>query len=306
MNEYTQHVKTVCVGRYLWDIPQQASVGPFSQKINNINIERLPEQTSSNEVFALQLQGYEMALRKELAAEEDSQIGEILPLGEAGKMFTYFVRDSNHNVTHIRAYLKVDKVILQLTSDTTDKYRDSEMASYRSLAAALKPRTENEVPDKPGLCIDGAFVAGIKFDDEKVGLSFSLPGYLGFSMGFSATPGHEPDDDQKLNARVTGSWQAMGIPNLLDIKRKTSISLMGQSGNELMTIGKEKNMRFLDAQAELWGDDSMEKQSLDFSMNNNTHSLGDRTAYPKILENDTAIAIWDAALQTVKHRPGAL
>lgn len=309
MNEYTQSLKTICVGRYLWDVPQQAAIGNIAPIINDIEIERMPGDVKSDDGMQWRLEQYEQTLRKELAPlEYNSGIKEVKPFGTKGKLFLYRREDPTNGLLNAVAYTLVGSAVYKLkqkefSTENTQLYLDQ----FANLAKAMRPRAQDESPRQPGLCIDGAFVSGSAFEWEMVTIDFKLPDYPGFRMSFSSQIGREPADSEKMNSRVTRNWSAMGLTQLANVKRKTSLSLLGQPGQELMYTSEDKGAHYFNASAEIWGDGTIAKQHLEFNADNATHKDTDEhTPYPKVLPDDTAIAIWDTVLKTLRLRPGAI
>jgi hypothetical protein len=305
MNDYTQNLKTVCVGRYLWDVPQQAEVGSFNQSVNGIQIERMPEETKSEGMYQLRLDQYEKELRKELAQLKYSGIKEVRRLGTNGKLFIYRRDDINNDLLNAAAYILVGTSIYKMErTDFAIENLNERLQTLTRVAASIRPRSVDEIPRDPGLCIDGAFVAGKGFADE-ISIPFKLPGYAGFTMSFSTKLGGEPEDNEKLNARMTRSWSKAGFSNQINVHRKASLHVAGQAGNELIMSLEEHGGHYLNAEAEIWGNGST-TQSIGFSMENSTQDLVERIPYPKRLSDETAMVIWDAMLKTLRVRPGAI
>jgi hypothetical protein len=306
MNDYTQNLKTVCVGRYLWDVPQQAEIGSFNQSVNDIQIERLPEETKSEGMYQLRLDQYEKELRKELAQLKYSGIKEVRPFGTNGKLFIYRRDDINNDLLNAAAYILVGTSIYKMEkTDFAIENLNERLQMLTRVAASIRPRSVDEIPRDPGLCIDGAFVAGKNFEDT-ISIPFKLPNYAGFTMSFSTELGGEPEDNEKLNARTIRGWSMAGYSDEFHIHRKTSTHVLGQPGNELVVSTNQKDRPSLMGEAEFWGDRSKHTQSFSFSMENATYDETEHTSYPKALPDETAMAIWDAMLKTLRVRPGAI
>lgn len=303
MNEYTQNLKTICVGRYLWDVPQQATLPPLSQTINRIKIERMPKEVASSRLLSLRLEEYERELKQELVALKNSSVKQSLPLG-SGRIFVYYKEDPNLRVANIVGYQQIGNWIYQFTSEASTKYLEEELGNMKNVIAAIRPRADNEIPTSLGVCIDGAFVAGKEFEDESVGADFELPGYPGFSMLLAVMKGIEPPTNEKIIERTTRNWTLGGLISDVTYHRKAPITLLGQSGEELMISFEEKGQKSLSADAEIYGDGSMARQGYVFKMSNDTHDeLG--TPHAAVFPDDKAKAIWDAVLKTLRLRPGA-
>lgn len=307
MNELTQNLKTECVGRYLWDVPQGAALQSMSQQINDITIERTPDQAQSANQVRLRLDQHERELRKELAALEDSGIKEVLPFGTNGKLLVFLRESITGGVLHAHAYTNVGTAIYRLKAEYASEYATETLGAMEGVAKALRPRAPGEIPTAPGLCVDGGFVAGTGFQDESVLASyvFKEKPSLGFSMESMYAPAigngtYESQIDQFERHRLI----TMFVPAFagLSTQRKASIQLAGSTGKELVLLDKTEGAESLAAMAETPGDGSHQRQLLSLGLSNDKA----KQTPEAVVSDDSALAVWDALTKSVRLRPGAI
>jgi len=307
MNELTQNLKTECVGRYLWDVPQGAALQSMSQQINDITIERTADQATSANQVQLRLDQHERELRKELAALEDSGIKEVRPFGTNGKLFVFLRESPTGGLLHAHAYTSVGTAIYRLKAEYAIEYATETLGTMEGLAKALRPRAPGEIPTAPGVCIDGGFVAGAGFRDESVLASyvFKEKPTLGFSMESSYAPAigngtYESQIDRFERHRLI----TMFVPAFagLSTQRKASIQLAGSTGKELVLLDETEGAESLAAMAETPGDGSHQRQLLSLGLSNDKAK---QTPGAEV-SDDSALAVWDALTKSVRLRPGAI
>ena len=307
MNELTQNLKTECVGRYLWDVPQGAALQSMSQQINDITIERTADEATSANLMRLLLDQYERELRKELAALEDSGIKEVRLFGTNGKLFVFLRESPTGGLLRAYAYTNVGTAIYRLKAEFTTKYADKNLSTMDGLAKALRLRAPGEIPTAPGVCIDGGFVAGSGFRDESVLASyvFKEKPSLGFSMESSYAPAigngtYESQIDRFERHRLI----TMFVPAFagLSTQRKASIQLAGSTGKELVLLDETEGAESLAAMAETPGDGSHQRQLLSLGLSNDKA----KQTPEAVVSDDSALAVWDALTKSVRLRPGAV
>ena len=307
MNEYTQNMQPVCVGRYLIDVPSQFKLASMGQSVNGIEIVRLPKDIPNLRVFMFEMERAERQLREMLAKEDYSGIDQVLPISENSKAFIYYRGSVEKKLARIEAYFLKDQSIYQFKTDVSTERIAEKLKSINALAALISLRTPSQTPTTPGLCIDGGFISGKEFEDEGVSAGFSLIGYP--SVGFTIAIEQSGTPDEWLNARIDRNWSHAAyakVTGALTTHRKAKLNILGQEGEERIFSGTEKGQHSWTAVAEIYGDNSVSKQTYKLDMDNDSHDSGTNEAFTTTFPNDTALSIWDAVTKTIRLRPGAI
>ena len=306
MNEYTKNMKTVCVVRYLIDVPSQFKLTAMAQSVNGIQIERLPMEIKGQDFFNHEMEVTERKLREELAKLEYSSIEKVIPIGETGRAIVYFREAPEKSIAQIDAYFFKGSVAYKLKQDTTTTGIAAELGAIRALAAKV---TVRDNPTAPGLCIDGGFIAGKGFDQEDVLADFEErdnPGF-GFSLQSTYAPGVKDGNfESKFDRFEKQKSRAMFKDALANIKtkRNTSIMLADTTGKEWLYTDETEGVKELTAIAETPGDGTHQHQLLELQMINGPISKT-KPASTK-LSDEAAISVWDAVIKSIRLRPGAL
>lgn len=158
-----ERTKTVCVGRYMFDVPVNSTVvyGPASAPYH---IERFPEDGShfSAMVEVLAKDGLSKKSKFPIgpASGPGSKVGTIVPgFGENHKII-YGVESMTGAFYSIQSVVVVGKdIYVQEQSHYGDPSElDRLVEELKGIAARIVYRDQETVPNEAGVCIDGAFV----------------------------------------------------------------------------------------------------------------------------------------------------
>lgn len=309
MNEYTQNMRTVCVGRYLIDVPSQLEFKIANQKVNGIEIERLPQEVTGKDYFSHMMNVTERKLRDELAKLEFSGVDRVLPMGEHGRAFVSFRQSRKKRVVEIEAYFLKDHVIFKLKDGTLTEKTDEALEAFSALAARLSVHDNAKPLTSPGLCIDGGFITGKGFDQEEVMADFEERGNPGFGLSLSTAfaPGLVDENyESRIDRMDKQKTRAMFKEALANIKtkRKAPITLGGSPGKEWIYTDDLEGVKDLTAMADTPGGGTHQLQRLELNMTNGPKTKADPTSTK--LSDETAISVWDAVIKTIRLRPSAL
>jgi hypothetical protein len=185
--------KTVCIGRFLIDVPATAQViyGPADVALT---IERYPGEVLK-EALDKRLEEID---RDRIYAfgplrEKDSLVGTVRDGVVPGQKIAFGVQMGSDSYYRIESYLKLgDDLFVQsaMAYGTREEYEKS-VATLNLVASLLRSRAEDEIPDAPGVCIDGGFVVGpSEFEYENLRLGIRLAEYpdVHFSLLTSKKP----------------------------------------------------------------------------------------------------------------------
>ncbi|WP_156407582.1 T6SS immunity protein Tli4 family protein [Achromobacter sp. Root83] len=193
MSSLTQHMRTQCVGRILIDLPD-GSV--WKSKTNGGRVGDLSFSVTTG------------VSRDEYAARVERRWAEILALkilhsvaipqaphsfrpAADSIVFAYDFRQSNspdvHGIWANRISYETEGAIwLSGTMITIGPQLDSQ-EEIVELMARMRAREADQIPNEPGLCVDGAFIAGYydPTEREEITWGFQLPRNLGLVIQHS-------------------------------------------------------------------------------------------------------------------------
>lgn len=196
----TRNMKTVCLGRFLIDLPQQARVSMGAAFVDGFDIVSVPETDAA---FGTRVAGREAELRTQTnklgkpsleavrAYQGKESSGKILVFGrwndslpENGKL----VRVEGASV---EGYLRAGSMTFIFKASD---YDPAKISNLQRLFAQVSARADGEIPLEPGFCIGGGFIRDPLTADqgESIGLLAGLADHPDVSIAFSSMVGTTP------------------------------------------------------------------------------------------------------------------
>ncbi len=189
-------MKTICVGRFLIDVPADAEVSYRGAMIAGWSIATYDDET--DEQFAARIQAKE----NELSGKKNEQGMPILESvykveknGVQGKIHVFgreWIRGlPNEKPTEnvrIEAMVRAQKHSFDLTVKYAD---DNDLKELTQLVSQFRSRAENEIPTEAGYCFDGGFIAepiSVK-QTERTTMFVGLKGHPDVSIALDMTAG---------------------------------------------------------------------------------------------------------------------
>jgi hypothetical protein len=159
--------KTICFGRFLIDVPAKAEViwGPAD----------LPWPLSSHPGKGPEMEAIITDRLSEIAEEKtsasgrlldkDSLVGTIVNGAVLGQKIVFGVSKVSSRIYRIDSFIRINDDLFIQQADPTAAERAVTVAEMNFVASTLRSRSELEIPDEPGSCIEAGFVGGPKIDN---------------------------------------------------------------------------------------------------------------------------------------------
>lgn len=179
-------------------------------------------------------------------------------------------------------------------------------AFRRALDRSLMPRAQGRVPQGPGFCIDGGFLAGNDFRAESVMVSVSLPEHPRLHIEFTTSTRGENDDDGLLDR--LGGWEngilqrAMGLKTL----RKGRRNVGSIPAEEYLVHARKDGQSIYTFAWEAPGqEDSITEPELTLGFEVPFDEREDAPPRPPAFKSkEEALQLWDAVLDSIRPHPG--
>lgn len=185
-------MKTVCLGRFLIDVPVTAEVvygfswvptpiyryAGAGNKIDSMIADKLAEVGKDSYREYKELRG------------SHSMVGKVVKGAVPGQRIVFGVGAGSGADYQIHSFVKVgDDVFVQEAHTSRDKVAyDNKIRDFNHLASLLRPRGENEIPSEAGVCIGGGFILDPKrFQQEALGLGVRLREFPDVHFSISVT-----------------------------------------------------------------------------------------------------------------------
>ncbi|QNA88943.1 hypothetical protein G4G28_11415 [Massilia sp. Dwa41.01b] len=305
----TRQTKTVCVGRFLIDVPEQAQVRIEPAMVSGFDITRSNEVARS---FAANLADREQVLaakpnmlgKRNIESVTDVRGGEF-----TGKVFVHsryrsYSIESEKRVysdsVSVEGHVHKDGVTLSFAADTFDPAQTDLLPQ---LLARLVSRGDEENPDARGFCISGAFIQ----DSNKESRSESI--------SMSARLSGHPDVDMVLwtnAASIKGPMLLARNAAAMDLLtrarsrtlREGSRVIHRMAGEEVALKVAEMNLATVYGFAwETRGtDDNVAVPHLSFEMDSGVNPRAGGKPVSSSLSEDAMLMLWGAISSSIRPR----
>lgn len=306
MTELTTKMRTLCIGRYLVDVPTEAEVALGLAASDSNKIERIPSYPD-DVAYEAALQAREAELRTAKHRSE-GVLFKSLSKSVDGRHTVFVSRpDANDKYTYlVETFVHAQPAAWRVYYRTGDEYLKQTIQQIGEIALSLSPRELSAVPTVPGACIsDGLLVRSPVESEEYVGgariksLSWSLS---------IATETSGPRDSKMfpdLFHRVDDAIDAAGPGSGIRKVRRAKVTVDGRSGQEYIGLYPDRRQFILDAKLEAYGNAKPQQPTIILSMEvwlAPEGAIGDGRKY---LSQEEALAVWDAVVKSIRPRPGA-
>ncbi len=309
----TEKMKTVCVGRYLIDVPDEAEVSLSHERIDGFDIHTVEESTSE---FQQRMAAREAEIRRH--GGDPSRGGGIVGAhdlripGMVGRTVVYGRTRSHEFVDGRRAdvewvsvegHAHIEGVSFTLSANYVD---EADARAVEALLGRLQLRRENDIPKAPGFCISRAVFAEPlpAHKSEQIAMHFSMPDHPDVALTLLSVAGGRPGPG--LLARYQELDGSAGADELLRVTklRAEKRNINGLPGEELVERIREFNFTTtytLNWEARGAGENlllpyiSLEAQA------GIGERPGDKPAGASLHE-DALLALWDSVASSIRLR----
>ena len=304
MQTFTEHMTTHCVGRLLIDAPAGANPGEGSYGFQIAEIK--PVQKSPQPVEdRLRRLDRELAEREIIQRTQKDAYGDPIAPAKlyqpaANVRSIWYIADPSAEV--MDGYVLRPDGTFVFNTNAYDQHDIQEFNDFLlQIEPALSVRENSTIPTTPGFCINDGFIAMKPEKRESASLAWDLPGHpdVRFSLGTQSNDDEVPEGH-------------------LDRESET-VAQLGALMNSVKTLRKRR-FEFLGMPAQEWSVEFTDQPQFDFRIeipgepNDKakpfiTLSMVVGNALTKIkpsLTTGEAIALWDAVIQTLRPRPGAV
>jgi hypothetical protein len=311
----TEKMKTVCVGRYLIDVPVQAEVSLSHERIDGFDFESAQE---SEDVFRQRIAARVAELEQAGEADASRASGRVVESrdlrvpGLMGKTILYGRTRSHEFVAGRRVDVEWVSVEAHAHAGGTSftlsaKYVDeADARAVEALLARLQLRREEEIPAAPGFCVSHAvFAEPLPLHrSEQVAMHLGMPEHPDLALSLLSVAGGRPG--QGLLARYRQMDAGASPDEMLRVSklRSDQRSINGLNGEEIVERIREFN--FTTTYTLNWetrgenGNLSMPFLSLEAQAGAGERP-GARPAGASLHE-DALLALWDSVASSIRLR----
>jgi hypothetical protein len=311
----TEQKRTICVGRYLVDVPAQSATSLSRERIAGFAVESVEEdETAFRE---------RIAAREATIADNSDRATGVAPSGMVsardlrvpgiigralvfGRRRIHAIKDGrrvDEELVSVEAHAHIGGVSFSLFKEIAGE-ADIDLASL--LLARLQLREENEIPPVPGFCIEHAiFTEPLPLHrTEHAVLHLGLPGHPDLKLTFASMPGDA--SDHGLLARTAEVDADASAEELLRVSKLRSDKrrINGLEGEEVVERVREYN--FTTGYAFNWEtqglpDDPL-RPFLSLEMQTGISARPGGKPVDTSLHEDALLALWDSIASSIRLR----
>jgi hypothetical protein len=311
----TEKRKTVCVGRYLVDVPVQATVSLSGGMLNGFEIETVEE---SEDVFQQRIASREAEIVARGAnAGSDGPGGmiearDLAVAGMTGRTLIYgrtrsYGFEGERRVESEYVSVESHGHMAGLSFSLKMKYADDQdTRSVEQVMARLRLRREDEIPAVPGFCVQrGIFVEPLPaHKNEHMVMHLGVPGHPDLAMVLFSIAGGNPGPS--LLTRVAHTDATSSADELLRVSKLRSDirSINGLDGEELVERVREYN--FTTGYAFNWetrgATDDVLRPYLSLEMQTGVSERPGGKPTDTSLHEDALLDLWDSVASSIRLR----
>ncbi|MGX4640322.1 T6SS immunity protein Tli4 family protein [Massilia sp. SYSU DXS3249] len=317
VSRVTAKMKTVCVGRFLIYLPDEAQVELTQGRIHGLEIAAFDEPVDE---FKARLARREAEIRArpdrpggdknlEVARDIATESGLTGKLFVHGRTVTEGTRARGLELERYRyegiaieALVHGHGVSIDLSADD---YRPDRVGNLIKLVSQAVPNPTNKPPTEPGFCIDRAFFRDPlrAAQHERVMMSARLPSHPDIDFSLILLAGAKPEE-KGLHERNAESHGRLSLAEKARIAslRTGRRSIGGLVGDEVAQRFDEENESIVYS---FWWEvngtaDNVFIPHLSFKMDTGKSSRG---PVPSSLSREAATALWDKISSSIRLRP---
>jgi hypothetical protein len=311
----TEQMKTVCIGRYLVDVPSEAETSLSREMISGFTIDTVEESeakfrervTTRETVLAAQGKDANTSVAGGLIEARDLRID-----GMIGRTLVYG-RDRTYGFeggrrvdvewvsVEVHAHLK--GVSFTLSKKVAN---DGDARLAEALLTRLQVRGNHDIPPYPGFCVwRGIFVEPLpEHTNEHIVFHLGLPGHPDMGLALSSVAGGRIDDG--LLERVALADAEASSDEMLRVTKLRSgkRNINGIEGEEVLERVRELN--FTTGYGFMWeargGVDDLSQPHLLLNMETGTNPRPGGKPVDSSLHEDAVLALWDSISSSIRLR----
>jgi hypothetical protein len=316
----TEKMKTVCAGRMLIDLPEEAQLEFYGTRIRGFDIDAFAESPTAFQARVAAREAEIRATPDRLGGSNNMEsVREMTASsGLTGKMFMHgrYVTEgeegySQETLRHFRyedvaleAHLHADGISIDLTAK---KYDPDRLENLPRLVSQLVPNPANRIPSEPGFCFDRAYIRDplTAEQGERVTVAVKLPSRPDIGINFDTIAGTKPSAHGLLERSAASRARLPAVMNLrVTNLRAVPRTISGLAGDELIQRVIEANLAIVYGfQWEVNGEENnVLLPAISLMM---ATGRGEDEPVRSSLSEPAALALWDKIVSSIRVRPAA-
>ncbi|MFC5460687.1 T6SS immunity protein Tli4 family protein [Massilia niabensis] len=313
----TEKMKTVCVGRFLLDLPKEAQITFSTPRIDGFTVVIFPETLDEFQTRLAEREALIKAKPDRLGGDRNLEVAKEVrgDGGMTGKLLVHSravkegtasngleIERYRHEGVAVEALMHGNGVSVNLASDF---YFPDMVGNVLKLAVKLVPNPENKVPAEPGFCMDGAYLRDPLTADqlEQITMFARLPSNPDIRFLLILAAGLQPDKDGLIERDAATKSQFSPTERMRFSRlRAAPRTIGGIYGEEVVKRVHELNDSIVYS---FWWEvagttDNIFVPHIVFQMDTGE---GDHGPVPSSLSEGAAMGMWDRISSSIRVRP---
>ena len=319
VEKLTGKTKTICVGRFLVDVPVEALTSMSHERIAGFDIKTFEETEAA---FYERVSAREAAIVERGVGEsgrDESAMIEAHDLrvpGLSGRAFVFgrnrgHVMEGDRRVDMESVSVEVHAHMRDLSFSLTDEStREDSVRKAEALLARLQPLGETEIPTGPGFCVARAFFAEPlpSHKTEHIAMHIGFLEHPDVMLSFASMPGG--GSGRGLLARFADMDRDTSVDELMRVTklRMGPRIINGISGEEVLERTREFN--FASTYGFIWETpgvrDDLMHPFLTLELQGGVSPNSGGKPVDATLHQDAVLILWDRISTSIRLRTGAL
>jgi len=315
----TQKMKTVCIGRFLIDMPDETRLELRGPRIDGFDISSFDESEADFQARLAQREAQLRATPDRLGGYRNLESFREVKTdnGVVGKIFVhgYTVREGTRNRGLELERYRFEGIALETMlhgqgmsfSLAANDYSPDNIENLPELVAKLVSNPHNQIPTEPGFCIDRAWFRDPLTTDqgEEIMMSAQLPSHPDIVFQTILAAGNKPAA-QSLLERSADTEAKLTLAQRMRVSRLRADrrTIGGITGDELVRrVAEAGDVVVSTFWWEVAGTETdVLVPHIVFKM---YVGKGDNGPVPSSLSQDAALALWDTISSSIRfHTPG--
>lgn len=309
----TANLKTVCMGRFLVDLPKEARVELDRASVDGFQVAAFPENGQDFEIRLSKREAQIKAAPDRLGGNKNLELLHDVAINQfKGKLFVHgrtVTEGTASNGLEIERYryegIAFDAMVHKKSISvnlTADDYNVNGFNNLAKLVGQIEPRPENEAPTSGGFCADHAFLRDPldAKQHESIMMFAHLPSHPDVHFTLILAAGVKPSKAGLLQRDATAEAQLSMAQRMRLPKLRAGARTIGSlSGDEVIRRVSEENGA--NVHSFWWEVEGSESDvlvpHLVFKMNTGNGVNG---PVPSSLSDGAALALWDTILSSIR------
>ncbi|WP_019448889.1 T6SS immunity protein Tli4 family protein [Cupriavidus sp. BIS7] len=294
--------KTIAIGRHLVDMPETAKLIP-QWKYNDVPIE-FRDDVVTEEDYDDMVAEREQALHAAKHERYDSLFVQRVPHANRGVTLISWPEPSDTYVYRYDTYFRIGTQTVVYTGEVTDDRRTPALSTREKLSQSWRAVDDGTLPEGPGFVARNVMLARTLFNPENWSLAIRLAGKPDAWIEISAyaLSAVEPGLRERAGGLLTsllGSF--VGMHQLRNRARPVGPIV----ADEILVAGNENGKRLYAFKWEAPGKAySLAEPQLNAEIN--VIDSAYKTNQESFTSDEEALELWDALVESIRLRPGAV